>query len=174
MCLCGVESVQRWDMPQRWGGLSLFLIAMLANRLASLYLAAPAAEPSAAELSALRQWIAAEFAAIPPKVRFTADDVPPELMTDVYRELGMLLISTAHNSHPLLTEQQNAQFRAVHDWHHVRAGAGFDMAGEIQAFKTAAQSAPMAIRWMLHSEIVLQAAACIATGKFQPQKLVRC
>jgi hypothetical protein len=161
-------------MRELWRqGFPLASLVML-HKLASLYLNGVPAVPTLAELADLRAWIDGEFASIPPKVEFTAADVSPELLIDTYRSRCVILISTANIDHPYLTNQHNARFRAIHDWHHLRTNAAFDLPGEIQAFKTAAQSAPMAIRWMLHSEIVLQAAACIFTGKFQPQKLVRC
>ena len=42
-----------------------------------------------------------------------------------------------------------------------------------RAFTAASESAPESIRWILFSEIVLQAAAMIHTGQFQRQKLIR-
>ena len=143
------------------------------ERLAAAYAAAPHTEPSAAELSALNAWIDNQFLAIPCPVRFTVGEVSPELMLDIYYASGVLLISAAHNDSPILAPMANLKFRAAHDWHHVTAQAGFDLAGEVKAFKAAASSAPMVIRWLLHSEIVLQAAAAIANGHFQIQKIVR-
>jgi ubiquinone biosynthesis protein Coq4 len=86
---------------------------------------------------------------------------------------GVLFVSIESISHPFLTDVENALFRAVHDWHHILMDADSTLNGEIATFKHACTTAPREIWWMLRSEIVLQAAACIATGEFQPQKLVR-
>jgi ubiquinone biosynthesis protein Coq4 len=94
-------------------------------------------------------------------------------MLATLRSTGELLISIANNSHPFLEGFANAKFRSVHDWHHVVTGADSTFTGELATFEHAAKHAPKEIKWMLFSEIVLQASACIATGRFQPQKLVR-
>jgi hypothetical protein len=47
------------------------------------------------------------------------------------------------------------------------------MHGEILTYFIAQKSAPVAIHWLLFSEIILQAATAIHTGKFAPQKLVK-
>ena len=82
-------------------------------------------------------------------------------------------MSTAHNVHPHWLPMHNKMFRAVHDWDHIQHGCGFDLGGETQAFTATAATAPDSIRWILYSEIVLQAAAAIHTGEFQRQKLVK-
>lgn len=145
----------------------------LARTLAAEYLDTPAAIPTAAELATLRAWIRAEFARIPYPVAFQGADLDLPAAVDRLAADGVLVISTANISHPWLTDAENAKFRAVHDWHHVAIGADSTLNGEIATFAHACTTAPIPIRWMLRSEIVLQAAACIATGEFQPQKLVR-
>ena len=93
---------------------------------------------------------------------------------EIYWEhTGRLLVSTAHNFHPHWMPLQNKMFRAVHDWDHIHNGCGYDLAGETAAYEAAMTTAPESIRWILYSEIVLQAAAAIHTGSFQRQKLVR-
>ena len=67
----------------------------------------------------------------------------------------------------------NARFRAIHDWDHLQSGCGFDFAGETTVAGYAMSTAPESIRWILWSEVALQAAAAIHTGEFQPQKLVK-
>jgi len=147
--------------------------APIVGKLARAFMNGPAEIPTDRELAMLNAWIEAEFRAIPVPVRFTAADVDLPEMLATLRSTGDLLISIAHNDHPFLEGFQNAKFRAVHDWHHVVTGADSTFAGELSTFEHAAQHAPSEIRWLLFSEIALQAAACISTGRFQPQKLVR-
>lgn len=148
-------------------------IPTLAHTLATEYLDAPAATPTAAELATLRAWIRAEFARIPYPVAFQDADLDLPAAVDRFAADGVLVISTANVSHPWLTDDENAKFRAVHDWHHIAIGADSTLDGEISTFAHACATAPTLIHWMLRSEIVLQAATCIATGRFWPQKLVR-
>lgn len=145
----------------------------LAAVLAAEYLAAPAAVPTDRELAILRGWIRAEFQRIPVMVRFQESDIELPEMLQRWNESGVLFISTESIAHPYLTDVENALFRAVHDWHHIVVDADSTLNGEIATFEHACSTAPNEIHWMLRSEIVLQAAACIATGEFQPQKLVR-
>jgi hypothetical protein len=145
----------------------------LAHTLATEYLQSPAAVPTDRELEMLRGWIRAEFQRIPVMVRFEGADIPLPEMLQRWDESGVLFISVESISHPFLTDIENALFRAVHDWHHIVVDADSTLNGEILAFEHACSTAPSEIWWMLRSEIVLQAAACIATGEFQAQKLVR-
>jgi hypothetical protein len=147
--------------------------APIVGKLARAFITGAAVIPTDRELALLNMWIEAEFRQIPVPVRFTAADVDLPEMLATLRSTGDLLISIAHNSHPFLEGFANAKFRAVHDWHHVIIGADSTFAGELATFEHAAKHAPREIHWMLFSEIALQAAACIATGRFQPQKLVR-
>ena len=145
----------------------------LAHTLAAEYLQAPAAVPTDRELAMLRAWIRAEFQRIPVMVRFEDADIPLPEMLQRWDASGVLFISVESISHPFLTDAENALFRAVHDWHHIVVNADSSLNGEMLAFEHACSTAPSGIHWMLRSEILLQAAACIATGQFQPQKLVR-
>jgi hypothetical protein len=145
----------------------------LAHTLATEYLQAPAAVPTDRELAMLRGWIRAEFQRIPVMVRFEGADIPLPEMLQRWEASGVLFISIESISHPFLTDVENALFRAVHDWHHIVVNADSTLNGEMLTFEHACSTAPSEIHWMLRSEILLQAAACIATGDFQPQKLVR-
>jgi hypothetical protein len=147
--------------------------APIVGKLARAFIDGAAVIPTDRELALLNTWIEAEFRAIPALVRFTAADVDLPKMLENLRATGELLISIAHNSHPFLEGFTNAKFRAVHDHHHVVTGADSTFAGELTTFEHACSTAPSEIHWILRSEILLQAAACIATGEFQPQKLVR-
>jgi len=147
--------------------------ASIVGKLARAFVDGSAVIPIDRELAILNAWIESEFRQIPVPVRFTTADVDlPEMLATLH-STGDLLISIAHNDHPFLEGFVNAKFRAVHDWHHVVTGADSSFTGELATFEHAAKHAPKEIKWMLFSEIALQAAACIATGRFQPQKLVR-
>lgn len=140
---------------------------------ASAYLNGADHPVSAAELAALRRFISVQFKGIcRPIVYIQSDITLPECIQSLQAD-GVLHISTANNHHPHLTPAENAQFRAVHDWHHILIGADSTFGGECATFRHAAMVAPPEIRWILFSEIVLQAAACLVTGEFQPQKLVK-
>ena len=145
----------------------------IVHKLASAFINGAPVVPTDRELAMLNAWIDAEFQVIPVPVHFTERELDLPQMLEILRTTGTLLISIAHNSHPFLEGFTNAKFRALHDWHHVVIGADSSFAGEFATFEHARKSAPAEIQWLLFSEIVLQAAACISTGQFQPQKLVR-
>ena len=144
-----------------------------AESLALQYILGEATEPTRAELATFERWIDRRFHRIEKMVWFTGEDVSPAEFLQTWEVQGRMLISTAHSKGLPWAESTNAKFRAVHDWDHLRTGAGFDLDGEVSAYVAAAETAPDPILWMLYSEIVLQAAACIHTGRFQPQKLVK-
>ena len=141
--------------------------------LAAHYIRTKGTRPSSEEYGTFCSWVFTRFQRIAAKVDFTEQEVSPKKMLLHWQLHGRLLVSTAHNVHPHWLPLQNKWFRAVHDWDHIQSGAGFDLGGETQAFTAAAETAPRSIRWILYSEIVLQAAAAIHTGSFQRQKLVR-
>lgn len=149
------------------------MIDFEANALASVYLHGENQPISGDDLAGLRQFIDSELRSIYCPIVYVNHDVTlPECMELFHRE-NRLYISIMHISHPFLSDKENAHFRAVHDWHHIRADVGSTLDGEIAAFKYACIAAPESIHWILFSEIVLQAAAAIATGEFQPQKIVK-
>jgi hypothetical protein len=150
----------------------MLTFTMLPFRLGSLYLDTDPAVPTNTEISVFIAWIDAEYKRISVEIEYTNSDFDLPETIEYFRKFNRLKISTAHNSHPYLTFSQNAKFRSVHDWHHIMGGYDSTLTGEILAYKLARQSAPRTIWWLLHSEIVLQAAACIASGSFQPQKFV--
>ena len=146
---------------------------MTHSQAANAYLTGSHCEPTLDEKQAFLGWLADQYDAIKASVRFTPSEVDPAQLKLRYANTGHILISTAHNDSPWLSGASNAHFRAVHDWHHLEHGLGFDVDGEHAAYLVAISSAPKAIHWILRSEIYLQAAACIETGTFQPQKLVK-
>ena len=144
-----------------------------AETLATAYIRTKGTRPTTDEYSAFCEWCNLKFRRIKHLVDFTEQEVSPELMQTHWDLWGRLLVSTAHNTHPFWLPFMNAQFRAVHDWDHLQHGCGYDLDGEVSAFVAASETAPESIRWILYSEIVLQAAAAIHTGSFQRQKLVK-
>ena len=130
--------------------------------LAAQYISGEAATPTMRELMDFHQW-----------VDFTEVEVTPEDMEAEWDLNTRLLISTAHNEHPHWGPEINDKFRAIHDWDHLQSGCGFDFAGETCAAGYAMSTAPESIRWIIWSEVALQAAAAIYTGEFQEQKLVK-
>ena len=141
--------------------------------LAATYVRAKGTRPSADEYSTFSNWVGLKFSRIRHLVHFTEQEVTPSQMEIHWKLWGKLLVSTAHNTHPHWLPFLNAQFRAVHDWDHLQHGCGYDLDGEVSAFVAASETAPESIRWILYSEIVLQAAAALHMGAFQRQKLVR-
>ena len=144
-----------------------------AETLATAYIRTKGTRPTTDEYSDFCEWCNLKFLRIKHLVDFTEQEVSPQLMQTHWNLWGRLLVSTAHNEHPFWLPFMNAQFRAVHDWDHLQHGCGYDLDGEVSAFVAASEGAPESIRWILYSEIVLQAAAAIHTGSFQRQKLVK-
>jgi len=145
----------------------------LHSAAANAYLTGSHCDPTPDEKQAFLAWLSGQYDAIKSDVRFTPSEVNPAQLKLRYASTGQILISTAHNDSLWLDKASNARFRAVHDWHHLEHGLGFDVDGEHAAYLVAINSAPKAIHWILRSEIFLQAAACIETGRFQPQRLVK-
>jgi hypothetical protein len=109
------------------------------------------------------------------KVIFTERDPYPDfeaLRADV-RNNNRMYIYTGHSVTPLWDEQTNWKARAVHDYDHVKEGAGFGLHGEFMAFRASAKRAPQ-LSDLYMSEIPLQAAAYHLKGSFPdgPQKVV--
>lgn len=144
-----------------------------AETLATTYIRTKGSRPTSDEYGTFAEWVRIKFGRIQHLVDFTEQEVSPQLMQTHWDLWGRLLISTAHNTHPFWLPYLNAQFRAIHDWDHIQHGCGYDLDGEVSAFVAASETAPESIRWILYSEIVLQAAAAIHTGAFQRQKLVK-
>ena len=156
----------------------LCLATMIENSLdpklfALAYRRGAAVIPTALELASFTDWIDNEFHSLPCEVKFWSGDISLSECRAAFAKYGSLNVSTANSSHPFLTDHQNARFRAVHDWHHLETGADDSLNGEHSTFCHAAAIAPHSTRWILFSEIVLQAAAFIHFGEFQAQKLVK-
>jgi hypothetical protein len=127
------------------------------------------------ELETFHSWLELEFFCIPVPVCFTAKPVSLDKCKKIFKRFNVLFISSEHNepNTALFTKGQNLQFRALHDWHHIKANSDSTLNGEIIAFKEAKKTASAFIHWLLFSEIVMQAAVKIHTGFFPVQKLVK-
>ena len=144
-----------------------------AETLATQYISGKAAEPTMREVMDFTQWVDSQYSHIERYVDFTSQEVEPNEMLWYWDSFARIRVSTAHNDHPYWAPDVNAKFRAIHDWHHIQGGFGFYLAGELCAAGYAMSTAPESIRWILWSEVALQAASAIHTGTFQEQKLVR-
>ncbi len=142
-------------------------------QLAEQYISGEAVTPTPTEINAFNRWVFDSYSRIDRYVQFTTAEVSPEMMQEYWDRYAVVLVSMAHIEHPFWLNDINARFRAIHDWHHIHGGFSFGMAGEACAAGYAMSTAPESIRWILWSEIALQAAAAIHTGEFQEQKLVR-
>jgi hypothetical protein len=149
------------------------MVPMNPETLAAAYINGEPVAPAEHEMVLFRQWIGDQFFLIPCSVDFHYQDIDLPTAERIYRNSGVLAISVLDNSHPFLTFTENAQFRAVHDWHHISLGIDSTFAGELAAFEAARMTAPKEIHWLLFSEIALQVAAAIHTGEFQPQKFIK-
>lgn len=154
------------------------------TNIASQWLAAPHTKPTHNERKAFGLWLMREFhrmraSGIEPL--FVTREVPiEEAMAALSRpvlpgEIRWLPVSRLNNEPnvDLMSTQQNLAFRAVHDWTHWKEGAGADWQGELAVTIAHTLTAPKEIHWILWSEVAGQAAACLETGEFQPQKLCR-
>ena len=145
----------------------------LLEMLALAYLNGDAVQPTKDEINGLHSFIVNQYDQLPVLCRFVPEEVTPEAMIHHHKTTGELIISTLYTDHPYLNADQNCMLRAVHDWHHLSQGFGFDFIGELSAATYIVSLAPKYIQWMLFSEVALQAAASIYTGEFQPQKMVK-
>lgn len=101
-----------------------------------------------------------QFAQIPVKVVFTADD-PYTKSADMFADVerGTLRVYTKGEPHPLLTEWENAIFRAVHDYFgHYRTRGNFQPAGELAAWRAHSAMFSPTARRALDTETIAQVA----------------
>ncbi len=143
------------------------------EKLATQYIAGKPVDPTMKELMDFVEWVDRRFSFVKRYVDFTEDEVSPDEMEYVWDQTARLRVSTAHNEHPYWSAEVNAKFRAIHDWDHIQGGFTYDWQGELTAAGYAMSTAPDSIKWILLSEIGLQACAAEFTGAFQPQKLVK-
>jgi hypothetical protein len=135
------------------------------QRMAALYAAAPTYDRAALPAyCAFRDETADQFAYLTAPVargglgvavvRTDVDPYPDAvaMMTDLleHRRLQVFATAAGDNPHPLLTDDENDMFRAVHDFFgHASTGRGFDRHGEEGAWvKHAGMYSPLARRAM--------------------------
>ncbi len=141
--------------------------------IAAQYIQGDPSELTPRESRDFAAWLESSYRPIAHLVQLTSAEVSPETFLAHWQLTGKLLISTAFSDGAMWSPAANAKLRAVHDWHHLLSGQRFDWEGEVAACNYACSYAPDSIKWILRSEILGQAAACLVTGEFQPQKLVR-
>lgn len=141
------------------------------SRLATEYLEGVHCDPTEVELSTLNGWINSEFKSLWFPVQFISAEISLDECKQLFKNSGVLFISSLHNNSKILTCEQNLKFRAIHDYSHILLGADSTFEGEWDVWFH--NDAPDSIQWILHSEIVLQAAVTVHTGSFPVQKLVR-
>lgn len=122
------------------------------------------------------------FAALPVSVEPVADLEPYDsalAMRDEVVATGVIRVNNLANNHPLLTAQDNLEFRAVHDyWGHVvgsavRPGAyDFTLEGEVNAYKLHTLVYPVTALPALFSEVVGQSCYFDVHGEFQEHQTV--
>jgi hypothetical protein len=118
-----------------------------------------------------------QFARIPVKVIFTADD-PYMKSADLFKDIeaGAMRVYTKGEKHPLLTEEENAIFRAVHDYFgHYQARGNFQPAGELAAWRAHSLMFTAQARRALNTETIAQVAVYFFGSKpktFATQKAV--
>lgn len=101
---------------------------------------------------------------------------PADMMRDVAENRRLRVLSTASTGgHPFFTNDENDQFRAVHDaFGHAGTGRGFDRHGEEAAYQSHARMFTPVARRALATETRGQNSAYVAGGggnNFQPQKI---
>lgn len=98
---------------------------------------------------------------------------PAELMRDLQENRRMrVLATTGTGSHPIFTDGENDQFRAVHDaFGHAGTGRGFDRHGEEAAYLQHARMYSPLARRALATETRGQNASLITNGQFPRQKV---
>jgi hypothetical protein len=111
------------------------------------------------------------------KIEFVDDDPYSDFMEmrkDFIENRRLKIMKTeATGSHPLMTDEQNDKFRAVHDaFGHLATGRGFDRHGEEAAYQAHGTMFSDDAKKALASETRGQNNTLIVNGDFPPQKLV--
>ncbi|CAB5220238.1 hypothetical protein UFOVP238_4 [uncultured Caudovirales phage] len=111
------------------------------------------------------------------KVEFTDEDPYEnynEMQKDYLQNKRIKIMRTASTgSHPLMTDEQNDQFRAVHDaFGHLGTGCGFDRHGEEAAYQAHKSMFSPEAQKAAATELRGQNSFLIDRGFFGPQKLV--
>ena len=122
-----------------------------------------------ASYKAFNEALAAQFAAIPVKVAFTASD-PYKTSGDLFAAIdgGSYQVFTGGEPHPLL---DTLKFRAVHDYiAHYLPRNSFGPKGEFAAWLAHRATLPAAAHMALAIETRGQSAFYFTRGQYAPQK----
>lgn len=138
---------------------------------------APENDPEAqASYAALRNAVSKFFNLIQSKVKVEFVDGDPytssEQMQKEVAKTKVMKIMKDFSSHPFFSEEENWQFRAVHDWFsHILSHQPFTRKGEIQAYNTHVKMMPAAALPALFTEIIGQVCYQTSKGSFPTQKV---
>lgn len=102
------------------------------------------------------------FDQIPVPVVFQQDDPYEDyqdMATTVAKE-QQLRVYTGHASHPVMSDEENVKFRAVHDWHgHLKYDVNFSTEGEYNKWVNMCSDFPPETHRILFAEVVGQLGA---------------
>jgi hypothetical protein len=151
-----------------------------AELVGKAYMDAPMFEPEAvASYRAMIPFVERMFKQIESRVKIEFVNFHPyesaeELRKDV-EETGVLRISTADSDHPVFTNEENAKFRAIHDYmSHIQGigsrGTEFSLRGEIAAYNIHLKTIPKAAIPALFTEVIGQVCAYYYLGGKFPEK----
>lgn len=89
-------------------------------------------------------------------------------------DAGRFTVTAEHSEHPVWGVDTNVAFRICHDIDgHYAARSGFDVLGELQAFRAQAFVTPQRFLPVLFCESLLQLASTVVNGEFPPQRIVQ-
>lgn len=148
-----------------------------AKLVAKAYMEAPSYEEEAVpSFEAMKNACTKYFRLLQSKVKVEFVDGDPYSSAEQMRkEVGVtktLKVMKDFSVHPFFSEEENWQFRAVHDWFtHILAGQPFTLNGEISAYNQHLKMFPKAAWPALFAEIIGQVCSQTVTGTFQDQKV---
>jgi hypothetical protein len=148
---------------------------LLIHQMADAYSKGPEIELNSFIKKLFRGWLHKEYAKVVRtcQVHYVAADIPLDTVKALFEASDKLFISTLWTSavSDLMTDQDNLQFRAVHDWMHLKIGADATWQGELATTLAHLNTAPKEIWPIIISEVAGQASATITTGNFPEQRL---
>lgn len=116
----------------------------------------------ATEYARLAQTVRGLYSEIPVPVVFQKADPYDDYqdMAETVGEEGVLRVYSQHADHPVMSEEDNLRFRAVHDWHgHLKHDVDFSPAGEFLKWYAMRDDFTDAGQRILFAEVVGQVGA---------------
>ncbi len=115
-----------------------------------------------------------QFDKIPVRVKFVTVD-PYKTSKELFRDIqqNTFKVFTGGNRHPIMSKQENAVFRAVHDYYGHYAGGtcnSFSFKGEVKAYKIHRQMFSWGASFVLRSETFFQACYYFVYKHYATQK----